>query len=473
MTATWERDRLALAARWGALAVCLLLAASAGRHIRPASVLAVVVLLVLSLVQTALPVGSTRWPGTALLLVAPAVAVAATGGARSPFLPALLPSVLDGGLRGGPRLGALVALTGPAAVIAGGGSAAGAAAVGLQLGLVAVLAARTRVLQLGTEREEALERANVLLTELHRVSQSLPASLDLPTVVRTATAQVQRLLKAESVVISVDPSSPPEDVDPELWCSVVPLRAHGRTVGYLALSRVLPLTVEERVALDDLAGQLGLALDNARWFGRVRAIAAQEERTRIARELHDRLGQDLAALGFELDAASMPELADTVRGLTRRLRHSLDDLRTEVDDDHDLGSGLATFLARVESRSGLRASLRLAAGPRPPMNVERELLRVAQEAVTNVERHAQARRLSVVTRREQDWLVLEVSDDGIGMAVSPDDAVSQGRYGVLGMRERAESVGGRVTVHSQAGRGTVVRCAVPLTVRAWAARAVA
>jgi signal transduction histidine kinase len=107
------------------------------------------------------------------------------------------------------------------------------------------------------------------------------------------------------------------------------------------------------------------------------------------------------------------------------------------------------------------------------VNVERELLRVAQEAVTNVERHAQARRLTVSTRREQDWLVLEVSDDGIGMAVSPDDAVSQGRYGLLGMRERAESVGGRVTVHSQAGRGTVVRCAVPLTVRAWAAKAVA
>jgi signal transduction histidine kinase len=103
------------------------------------------------------------------------------------------------------------------------------------------------------------------------------------------------------------------------------------------------------------------------------------------------------------------------------------------------------------------------------VNVERELLRIAQEAVTNVERHACARRVCVSTRCEHDWLVLEVSDDGVGLRLSPEEAVSQGRYGVLGMRERAESVGGRVSVQSAPGRGTVVRCAVPMSVKAWAA----
>lgn len=418
----FEHDRLALAARWGALAASLLLAAGQAGGRGPAVVPAAVVLLVLALVQTVWPGVAVRWPVVALSLVAPAVAVAATGGIASPFLPTLLPPVFAARASGGPA------------------------------------------------RDQSQERANELLTELHRVATVLPASLDLATVVRTATDQVEQLLHAESVSLSLDVDTPPS----EDRADIVPLRANGQTVGYLSIKRAMPLFPEERVALDTLAGQLALAVDNARWFGRVRSMAAQEERARLARELHDRLGQDLAAVGFELDSLAgapagvvherLPVVADSVRSLARALRNTLADLRTDVDEARDLASGLASFLARVEGRSGLQTSLRLhrEAG-RLPVPVERELLRVAQEAVVNVERHAHATAVTVTLLRTPDWTLLEVADDGIGLTVAPETAVARGRYGILGMRERAESVGGRLTVSSKPGCGTVVSCAVPVS----------
>lgn len=417
----FEHDRLALAARWGALAASLLLAAGSGGG--AAVVLSAVALLVLALVQTVWPGLAVRWPVLALSLVAPAVCVASTGGIVSPFLPALLPPVF---------------------------------------------AARVRV--------PATERANELLAELHRVAVVLPGSLDLATVVRTATDEVQRLLGAESVALSLDVDTPPSGERAD----VVALRAHGQTVGWLAIRRAQPLYAAERVALEELAGQLALAVDNARWFGRVRAVAAQEERVRLARELHDRLGQDLAAVGFELDSLAsapagvmrerLPAVADSVRSLARALRNTLADLRTEVDDERDLSSGLGAFLARVEGRSGLQTSLRLHREvSRLPLVVERELLRIAQEAVVNVERHAHATAVTVTLLRTEDWTLLEVADDGIGLTVAPELAVARGRYGILGMRERAESVGGRLTVCSKPGCGTVVSCAVPSSALAKAA----
>lgn len=413
-----ERDRLALAARWGALAACLMLAAGRGGV---AVVVGAVALVFMSLVLTVWPAASSQWPGVWLSMVVPALAVAGSGGVRSPFLPALLPPVF---------------------------------------------AAWSGAVRPVSDRELSLERANVLLSELHRVAMVLPASLDLSTVVRTATSQVQRLLKAENVVLSLDAAEPPSDDRAD----VVALRANGSVVGWLSVRRAMPLFPEEREALDGLAGQLGLALDNARWFGRVRSVAAQEERMRLARELHDRLGQDLAALGFELDAMAdadprLPEVAESVRGLARALRHTLTDLRTDVDEVHDLASGLAVFLARVESRSGVQTSLRLADGgaARLPLAVEQELLRVAQEAVVNVERHAHATAVTVTVRRMGGSVELVVADDGVGLAMSSEGAAARGRYGLLGMRERAESLGGRLLVRSEPGCGTVVSCSVPLS----------
>src|SRR5690606_3846257 len=153
-----------------------------------------------------------------------------------------------------------------------------------------------------------------------------------------------------------------------------------------------------------------LAIDNARWFGRLRTVGADEERTRIARDLHDRIGQSLAYLAFELDRLvrltkdepeiqdPLDQLRDDVRGVIREVRDTLYDLRTDVTETQSLPVILQGYLDRVRDRSGLATMLRTEETGRLPILQEREMWRIAQEAVTNVERHAQATQITVTWR---------------------------------------------------------------------------
>jgi len=243
--------------------------------------------------------------------------------------------------------------------------------------------------------------------------------------------------------------------------------ARDRLVGIVAVESRDPelLGDRERQLADGVAAQAALALDNARWFQRLRTVGADEERTRIARDLHDRLGQSLAYLAFELDrisagAAGHPlhddvvALREDVRRVVSEVRSTLSDLRTDVSEDQDVVVTLDAFVRRVGERTGLRVAVRAAADQRLPLPQERELWRVAQEAITNVERHAHAASLTVTWKCDEMGAYLRVADDGIGFRgqARPD------AYGLLGMRERADAVGATLTVTSAPGRGTVVEC---------------
>jgi signal transduction histidine kinase len=226
--------------------------------------------------------------------------------------------------------------------------------------------------------------------------------------------------------------------------------------------------------VDLLAGfaePAALAIDNARWFGRLRTVGADEERTRIARDLHDRIGQSLAYLAFELDRIvknngnrneavthALDQLRGDVRGVIGEVRDTLYDLRTDVTESNSLPTTLESFLNRVRERSGLQVGLRSQETGRLPILQERELWRVAQEAITNVERHARATQVSITWRCNGKVAVLEVSDDGIGFPVGSAGRLDS--YGILGMRERAASIGATLTFHSEPDKGTRVRCAV-------------
>jgi signal transduction histidine kinase len=224
--------------------------------------------------------------------------------------------------------------------------------------------------------------------------------------------------------------------------------------------------------LEGLAQQVALAVDNARWFARLRTVGAEQERTRIARELHDNLGQSLAYLAFELDriaAASgdpgiQPDLAalrQDVRKVVGEVRDTLYDLRTDVSEGSDLVATLEEFLDRVRSRTGRAVILRHAADHRLRLPQEREMWRIAQEAVTNAERHSDGRTISVTWRCTAREAVLEVVDDGRGF-----DGERPGRldsYGILGMRERADAIGATLNLDSTVGKGTSVRCVLGLS----------
>ena len=200
-----------------------------------------------------------------------------------------------------------------------------------------------------------------------------------------------------------------------------------------------------------------------------RALGAQEgERLRIARELHDEVGQQLTALLLRLTSARRdagseidPVLVEAY-GLARQ---SLDDvrrvareLRPEALDDLGLPSALAALCERLARQTELRVEQRLQP-VLPPLTDEEELViyRVAQEALTNVLRHAGRDRAAMTLQVKGDELVLEVHDDGRGFDVEASTA-----NGLLGMRERALLIGARLEIRSRRADGTLVRLALPL-----------
>jgi two-component system sensor histidine kinase UhpB len=198
-----------------------------------------------------------------------------------------------------------------------------------------------------------------------------------------------------------------------------------------------------------------------------RALAAQEsERLRIARELHDEVGQTLTAVALlaehEARASSVP--APALLEIAQTVHHSLDDvrriareLRPEALDDLGLVDALISLCLRME-RQGAMQVVRELEGSLPPLSAEVELViyRVAQEALTNAFRHARASRVSVGLRHEAGSVVLSVRDDGRGLsATMPAQAT-----GLAGMRERAILIAAKLEVDSAAEGGVEVRLTV-------------
>jgi two-component system, NarL family, sensor histidine kinase UhpB len=198
-----------------------------------------------------------------------------------------------------------------------------------------------------------------------------------------------------------------------------------------------------------------------------RALAAQEaERLRIARELHDEVGQTLTAVALRAERAAgeLPAQAQALQEIVDTVHRSLDDvrriareLRPEALDDLGLIDALISLCLRME-RQGARRVLRELQGGLPPLSPEVELViyRVAQEALTNAFRHADASVVRVSLRRSGENMVLSVADDGRGLP-SPLPANATG---LAGMRERAILIAGRLEIDSPPGAGVEVRLTV-------------
>jgi two-component system sensor histidine kinase UhpB len=204
-----------------------------------------------------------------------------------------------------------------------------------------------------------------------------------------------------------------------------------------------------------------------------RALQAQEqERLRIARELHDEIGQTLTAVAIEAERASEAAVPADSEAFTRiaawaqesveELRRIARELRPEALDDLGLVNAFIALSTRVAEQSGLEIERRLP-DKLPPHSSEIDLVvyRVAQEALTNVMRHAEASHTTIVLEARRDRILLTVTDNGRGLA--PAD-VNASTNGLAGMRERALLVGGAFQVQSRLGGGTEVTLDVPLTV---------
>nr|WP_239134192.1 GAF domain-containing sensor histidine kinase [Rugosimonospora africana] len=249
---------------------------------------------------------------------------------------------------------------------------------------------------------------------------------------------------------------------------VVPLVAGVRTVGLLVVEAdntgAYPGQVIERVT--GLTAPAALRLEAALLFDEVRSLATNEERQRLAREIHDGVAQELVMVGYGIDnaLAVLPEDAKdaldelrTLRGEVTRviteLRLSLFELRTEVDRHGGLAAAIAEYARAVGASGGLRVNLSLdESTARLPAAVEAELLRIAQEAITNARKHAGASNLWVTCVVDPPFAQIEVSDDGHGIA----DQRPEGRYGLAIMAERAERIRGRLEISPRSPNGTTV-----------------
>jgi signal transduction histidine kinase len=298
-------------------------------------------------------------------------------------------------------------------------------------------------------------------------------SLDLDTAVADAWASQQLQVANRSQARS----RPAGDVS----ALVVPLLAGVRTVGLLTIEAdrpgAYPPSVRDRVTA--LTAPAALRLEAALLFDEVRSLATTEERQRLAREIHDGVAQELVMVGYGIDNAlavlpndvddASEELRTLRREVTRvitELRLSLFELRTEVDRHGGLTAAIAEYARTVGASGGLRVHLSLdESTARLPSAVEAELLRIAQEAITNARKHAGAGNLWVTCVVDPPFAQVEVSDDGHGIA----DQRPDGRYGLAIMAERAERIRGRLEISPRHPNGTTVAVALGTPLRRGAA----
>ena len=235
------------------------------------------------------------------------------------------------------------------------------------------------------------------------------------------------------------------------------------------------LSSEDLQLLYTIGDLLSIAVERARLFARSTQLGAVEERNRLAREIHDTIAQGLTATTLQLESADA--LLDTGSSTERareplrralsltqsnleEARRSVLDLRAAPLEGRSLSEGLQALVNGWETETGVPVRFQAVNGSRPlPPRVEVALYRICQEALTNVARHAEARRVTVRLVATPEQVQLTIKDDGLGLDASD---TAEDRHGLVGMNERARMLGGALDLSTSPGAGTRVRVTVPL-----------
>ncbi len=263
----------------------------------------------------------------------------------------------------------------------------------------------------------------------------------------------------------------------------VPLKSKNIVIGVInltTLSRRL-FTPEDIQLLTNIGNQIVVAIENARLHEKVQGMAALEERERIAREMHDSLAQVLSYVNTKTQAARhllttgqqaqaeshLKELEDIAQDAYTDVREAILGLRSTDSLQKGMVSTLKEYLFRFSQLSNIKTELQVSDGVPAslPTTAELQVIRIIQESLTNVRKHAKASHawVRISTKDEQAEIVIE--DDGQGFNVSRIRRGDWPRFGLQTMRERAESVRGTLDIRSTSGKGTKVTLMVPLTQR--------
>ncbi|QNN53162.1 sensor histidine kinase [Nocardioides mesophilus] len=369
---------------------------------------------------------------------------------------------------------------------------------------VGLVSARLRALRSsgGVEPDASYESARRLLSQLRTVARRLSSGLDTVTMSTQLLSAVHSHLddthsavfvRTEGGVLAPlgyrgagarEALSPDGQLLERCWAEmeplcevqasgavnrrqrvVLPLRVGVRMIGVVIVNAGEAPSSAVFTALMREVDEYALRIETALAFDEIRSIATLEERHRLAREIHDGIAQEIASLGYVVDdlAASASsegqrrKLASLRSELTRvvsELRLSIFDLRSDVSAG--LGSTLSDYVREVGARSGLTVHLTLDVAPtRLRSEVEAELLRIAQEAITNARKHSGATNLWVDCRIHPPFARIAVKDDGRGLGDPRDDS-----YGMTIMRERSDRIGADLDIATVNGadgaEGTVV-----------------
>lgn len=247
------------------------------------------------------------------------------------------------------------------------------------------------------------------------------------------------------------------------------LLAGDQLVGVLGLAFRArePLTATDTQLIQTLGQQAALAIQLTRLANDARQVAVLEERTRLAREIHDTLAQGFTGIIVQLQAAAAIGAAnpaqqqahvqlaiDLAKQSLTEARRSVQALRAPALIDTDLGGALLRLVQQQTAHTSTAAAFSVVGTPTPlPADVEGQLLRIGQEAIANALAHARAAQLQVELRFTPEAVQLLIVDDGVGFEPAQRHAE---RYGLIGMRERAQQIGATLTIDSAAGRGTTI-----------------
>ena len=263
--------------------------------------------------------------------------------------------------------------------------------------------------------------------------------------------------------------------------ATIPLTFQDQALGIMNLTGPArrELNAAELRLLSTIAYQVGIAVERARLAEERAHLARAEERTRMAREIHDTLAQDLTAIALHVEGAlhlleanpatareRLERALETARDSLEETRRSVLHLRTPTLAGRSLPQALAAVARSFTSETGVRVHVHVQGRGSLPLRAEAELFRIAQEALTNVRRHAGATEVHIRLSANPRRATLSIADNGRGFrhraAAEPSTAAEAARHGLVGMRERAALLGGTLRLASRPGAGTTVTASVPL-----------
>ncbi len=285
--------------------------------------------------------------------------------------------------------------------------------------------------------------------------------------------------RAETYVLSYEVSGMPEENRAYIMSLgvrallTVPMVLGKETVGWICIRSRRMDTREMksniRVA-EALAGQATLAIQMARLAEQARQAAVLEERNRIARDIHDTLAQGFTGVVVNLEASSRALKKQSIDVALEHIEHAqqlaqagLEEARLSVralrpEATADVSVALDALVRRIDETGSVRGALNIIGAKRPlAREAEVELLRIAQESVTNVLKHAHAQEIRLTLEFAADAVLLSIADDGAGF----DQKARHEGFGLIGMRERAERLGARLSIQTAKGEGTTVRVHLP------------